>query len=297
MIRSMTGFASLTRDSDAASIGVTIRAVNHRYLDVQVRVPSGLASLETGLRALIQRHLSRGRLELAVAVQPRQPAAPEVELNEALVRRVAGALERARGLGLVEGALHPGDLLRLPQALIVREAAPDPASAIAADLGLAVEAAVTEAVAALDTMRVSEGEHLKSDLDRRRAALAVMIDRIQAAAESGREALEARLAERVKELSADLLVDRAVVAQEIVRTAARSDISEETVRFRAHLAQWRVLVEGDEPCGRKLDFLLQEMNREVNTIGAKADGAGVSGLIIEVKAELEKMREQVQNVE
>jgi uncharacterized protein (TIGR00255 family) len=105
------------------------------------------------------------------------------------------------------------------------------------------------------------------------------------------------LAQRVEELSHDLQVDRGAIAQEIVRTAARSDISEEIVRFRAHVAQWLALSDGPEPCGRKLDFLLQEMNREVNTMGSKADGLRVSELIIAAKAELEKMREQVQNVE
>ena len=109
--------------------------------------------------------------------------------------------------------------------------------------------------------------------------------------------LENRLRERVDEIRLELPVDQAMIAQEIVRAAARSDISEEVTRFRAHLAHWAVLVEAAEPCGRKLDFLLQEMNREINTIGSKADGLGVSELIINAKAELERMREQVQNVE
>jgi uncharacterized protein (TIGR00255 family) len=105
------------------------------------------------------------------------------------------------------------------------------------------------------------------------------------------------LRERIEELRLELPVDQAMIAQEIVRAAARSDISEEVTRFRAHLAHWRVLADGDEPCGRKLDFLLQEMNREINTIGSKADGLQISELIINAKAELERMREQVQNVE
>ena len=127
--------------------------------------------------------------------------------------------------------------------------------------------------------------------------LAELIERLRLAADEGRVALETRLHERVDELRLELPVDQAMIAQEIVRAAARSDISEEVTRFRAHLAHWTVLVEGAEPCGRKLDFLLQEMNREINTIGSKADGLGVSGLIINAKAELERMREQVQNVE
>ena len=120
---------------------------------------------------------------------------------------------------------------------------------------------------------------------------------LSAAAESGRAQLEWRLLERARELSGSLPIDQSSLAQEVVRAAQRSDITEEVTRFRAHLEHWDVLTDGDEPCGRKLDFLLQEMNREVNTIGSKADGLQVSGHIIDVKAELERMREQVQNVE
>jgi uncharacterized protein (TIGR00255 family) len=127
--------------------------------------------------------------------------------------------------------------------------------------------------------------------------LADLIGRLELAADEGRADVESRLHERVAEISRELPVDQAMIAQEIVRSAARSDITEEVTRFRAHLSHWAVMAESDEPCGRKLDFLLQEMNREINTIGSKADGLRVSELIITAKAELEKMREQVQNVE
>jgi uncharacterized protein (TIGR00255 family) len=297
MIRSMTGFASLSHDDDLAAIGVTVRSVNHRYLDVQVRMPQSLSVLESRVRALIQRHASRGRVELAISVQWRQPAGAEVELNEDLVRRLAAAFDRARSLGIIEGALQPGDLLRLPQALVIHDQGQDAASLEAAGLAPAIDAAVGAAMADLDAMRLAEGEHTKADLDRRWALLSGWIGRIEAAAARGRAGLEERLAARVRELSTGVEVEQAAIAQEIVRVAARSDISEETARFRAHLAQWQGLVEGEEPCGRKLDFLVQEMNREVNTIGSKSDGPDVPELIIEAKAELEKMREQVQNVE
>jgi len=124
-----------------------------------------------------------------------------------------------------------------------------------------------------------------------------LVGRLEGAAFEGRAGVELRLRERVREIGAELPVDEALVAQEIVRTAARSDISEEVTRFRGHLLHWGALSDNAEPCGRKLDFLLQEMNREINTVGSKADGISVSELIITAKAELEKMREQVQNVE
>jgi uncharacterized protein (TIGR00255 family) len=293
----MTGFASLTHEDDRATIGITLRAVNHRFLDLQLRVPQSLAEHETRIRALLQKRLARGRVELSISVQLRNATAPTVELNEEFANALSAAVDRARERGLVAGTLTPGDLLRLPQAITVRERPIEADPALEARLATSVHAAVEQALADLEAMRIREGEHLRADMDTRKQLLADLLDGLVSAASEGRGDLERRLQERVREISAELPVDQAMVAQEIVRAAARSDISEEVTRFRAHLAHWDALADGDEPCGRKLDFLLQEMNREVNTIGSKADGLRISELIINAKAELEKLREQVQNVE
>jgi uncharacterized protein (TIGR00255 family) len=297
VIKSMTGFAALAHESELASVGVTVRAVNHRFLDVQVRAPSWLPALEPRLRARLQARVARGRVELAVTVQLRGAAAPAVELNEDVARALAAAIDRSRERGFVTGTLTPGDLLRLPQAIVVRDRPSIDDAVTEGRLTEAIEAAVDRALADLDAMRTREGEHLRRDLESRRALLTGLIEALRAAAEAGREAVEERLRTRVAEIARELPADETLIAQEIVRTAARSDVSEEVTRFRAHLAHWAALAEGDEPCGRKLDFLLQEMNREVNTIGAKADGLGVSQLVIDAKTELERMKEQVQNVE
>jgi uncharacterized protein (TIGR00255 family) len=297
MIKSMTGFASLTHEDERATLGVTVRAVNHRFLDIQLRVPQSLADLEPRVRALLQKRLARGRVELAISVQLRNAGTLTVELNEDFANALAAAIDRARERGLISGTLTPGDLLRMPQAIAVRDRPQEPDPAVEAQLASSVAAAVEQALADLDAMRVREGDHLRADLDARRQFLALLIESLRVAADEGRGAVEARLHERIAEISAELPVDQAMLAQEIVRAAARSDISEEVTRFRAHLAHWEALSDGLEPCGRKLDFLLQEMNREINTIGSKADGIRISELIINAKAELEKMREQVQNVE
>jgi uncharacterized protein (TIGR00255 family) len=297
MIKSMTGFASLTHEDERAMLGVTVRAVNHRFLDLQLRIPQSLGDLESRVRALLQKRLARGRVELAISVQLRTASTPTVELNEEFANALAAAVERARERGLVAGTLTPGDLLRLPQAITVRDRPVEADPALEAQLAASVEAAIEQALADLDAMRVREGQHLRADLDARQRMLGDLIERLRAAADEGRGTLESRLQDRITELSLELPVDQAMLAQEIVRAAARSDISEEVTRFRAHLAHWSALADGDEPCGRKLDFLLQEMNREINTIGSKADGLRISELIINAKAELEKMREQVQNVE
>lgn len=295
MIKSMTGFASLTRDEASATISVTIRAVNHRFLDVQLRSPSSLSAIESRLRALVQQHVTRGRVEVAISIQSRlgQPLV-DIVVNEAVIEGLSSALERARERGLVVGGLTPGDLLRFPQAISItdrKEDSPDEA------VPPAVEAALAAALVDLDQMRTAEGAHLRAELDGRRAQLGELFDRAAEAAQQGAVAMRARLAERVKELRADTTVDEAVIAQEIVRYANRSDTTEETVRFRGHLEHWRALSDAPEACGRKLDFLLQEMNREVNTLGSKAEGALVSEVVVSLKAELEKLREQVQNVE
>jgi uncharacterized protein (TIGR00255 family) len=297
MIKSMTGFASVSHEDERASIGVTVRTVNHRYLDIQMRVPQSLSQLETRLRSCVQPRVARGRVELAVSLQLRQEPTLTISINEAFTAALARALDHARGAGLVAGALLPGDLLRFPQALTVRE---EPAE-LDEDGRAALEAAIVQAVEAalddLDVMRRHEGALLRVDLDARKAGVAGAVEQVAGLAAAGQGELRERLARRVGELSADVATDPVAIAQEVVRFTARSDISEEVVRFRAHVHQWTSLTDGPEPCGRKLDFLLQEMNREVNTMGSKADGAGVPEAIIGIKAELEKMREQVQNVE
>jgi uncharacterized protein (TIGR00255 family) len=297
VIKSMTGFASVTCEDDRATVAVTVRALNHRYLDVQLRMPQTLAAMEPEVRTLIGRHVARGRVELSLSLQMRQTPGVEVSFNEDFGRALEEALSQARARGLVTGTLTPGDLLRLPQALTIRErpaGADEPALAALADQA---RRAIGQALIDLESMRAREGDHLRADLDERRRLVAELVELVAGAADEGRARLEARLAERVAQLRADLQADETAVAQEIVRTAARSDISEEVVRFRGHVSHWVTLADSAEPCGRKLDFLLQEMNREVNTMGSKADGLRVSELIIAAKAELEKMREQVQNVE
>jgi uncharacterized protein (TIGR00255 family) len=150
---------------------------------------------------------------------------------------------------------------------------------------------------ALVVMRETEGRFLRTDLDARLATLAALVTDVEREAREGQQHLEKRLRERLAALPADLQGDPAAMGQEVVRFVVRSDVDEELVRLRGHFGHWRELVDGPEPCGRKLDFLIQEMNREINTIGSKAEGGRATEIVIDVKAELERVREQVQNVE
>ena len=256
-----------------------------------------LAAIESDVRTMVARVVSRGRVELGLSLQLRQPPGVEVEFNDAFGAALEKALDQARSRGLVTGTLTPGDILRLPQALTIRERPVEADEAAQAEVAARARSAIEKALADLDSMRSREGDLLRKDLDERRTLVADLVERVATAADAGRAAVEARLRERVRELREELQADENAVASEIVRAAARSDISEEISRFRAHVSHWVALSDSAEPCGRKLDFLLQEMNREVNTMGSKADGLRVSELIIAAKAELEKMREQVQNVE
>jgi uncharacterized protein (TIGR00255 family) len=295
MIKSMTGFASLTRDDETATITVTVKSVNHRFLDLQLRVPATLGGIESRIRSIVQERVTRGRVEVALSVQQRRVPALDVDLNEAFLEALGAALDRARDRGHIAGAMTPGDLLRFPQALSIREKQQELLAE--EELLPRVEEALRSAVESLDAMRTKEGEFLRADLDSRRELLGHLFERVHVASESGMEGLRTRLEERVKSLRADALADETLVAQEIAKFVGRSDITEEVVRFRGHLEHWKSLSESPEPCGRKLDFLVQEMNREVNTVASKAEGPAISELIVTLKAELEKMREQVQNVE
>ena len=295
MIKSMTGFASVTHEDELVTLTVTARSVNHRYLDVQLRVPPMLADLDQDLRALVQRHVARGRVELALSARLRGESSVEVDLDESLVAALAAAAAGARRRGWVAAGLTAGDLLRFPQAVTVRELPVEEAT------WQAVRGRVSEAVGRtldeLDRMRRREGEFLLADLSERAAAVREFVSRVVAAAESGAAALSGQLSARIDELGGAVHADPTAVALEIVKWVSRSDIHEEVSRLRGHLEHLDGLLAGSEPCGRKLDFLVQEMNREINTVGSKAEGRDIGKLVVAVKAEIEKIREQIQNVE
>ena len=295
MIKSMTGFASVDREIDAAIIAVTVRSVNHRHLDVHVRLSSRLATQETEIRGLVQNWVARGRVELAVNVRVSRPSVVRATLNKPLVEALAKAVTTATEGGLASGGLTAGDVLRFPQAVVVEEEEIDDKSHEA--LQRVVVDQVERALEELDVMRTREGGYLQIDLKDRCAKVSGLVERLAAVSEEGQTELLARLRSRIADLIDNSMVDENLVAQETVRFVAKADVSEELTRLRGHLSHWAALSDAVEPCGRKLDFLLQEMNREVNTLGAKVEGLAASELIVNAKAEVEKLREQVQNVE
>ena len=296
MIRSMTGFAAVSREEAGDKVSVTLKSVNHRFLDVQIKAPQMLASVEQRVRTLLQQGVTRGRVEVSIFVERTAAPSKEVVLDERLLERLSEALEGARARGLVTGGLTVSDVLRVPQVLEVRARA-DAGALVPEGLADLVETVVRAGVEALVVMRETEGRFLGADLTTKLSAIDALVNDLERLAHEGQQSLSERLRVKLAELPAEVAGDPTSVAQEIVRFVARSDIDEEIVRMRGHLAHWHALATGPEPCGRQLEFLLQEMNREINTIGSKAEGGRATEAVISAKGELERLREQVQNVE
>jgi uncharacterized protein (TIGR00255 family) len=289
----MTGFGRAEFEVAGAGYQVELRSVNQRHLDLQVRLPRTLARFEPELRRRLQGRFARGKVELAV--NGRAGAALEALRidGDAAARYVEAARELAARHGL-GGALDVGRLLALPG--VARFGEPElPEDAFAAALGDAAERAADE----LRGMRRAEGEALERDLRARLAQVDALVGEVEARAGAVQAAARERLRKRAEQLAAETgLADPARLAQELVWAADRLDVTEELVRLRSHGEQFRAALDADAGAvGRRLEFLLQEMAREVNTIGSKGADAPVAHLVVELKTELERMREQVLNVE
>jgi uncharacterized protein (TIGR00255 family) len=292
MIRSMTGFGRSERRSGAVQVGVEIRCVNHRYAESRVRVPRVLASMEETLRQRLMSAVVRGRADASVSVTGLESGAP-VEVNHSLVAAYLKAGSEIAARHGIAGSITLESLLTLPGAVSVRS---ENDSLSAAQRRL-VEGAFDAAVKELSRARLREGSHLAADIRKRLRAVAGS----QAAIAARARKAASRWARRVKERAAQIAsvqVDPSRLAQEVALLASRSDITEELVRLAGHVKQARALLgRSKEPVGKKLDFLVQEMHRETNTINAKAEDLEISRLALAVKGEIEKIREQVQNLE
>jgi uncharacterized protein (TIGR00255 family) len=290
-MRSMTGFGQGVCQVGGRRLVVEIRSVNHRFFDLKLRLPWSDAAMEASLTATLRRTVERGALVVQVRDEAGPVAAPAVTVNLPLARHYHAALERLRAdLGLIE-PVSLGLLAQLRDVLTVGE---DELQGPA--LYQALAPGVEEALRGLDEMRRQEGAAVAEDLLSHCHRLARLADEIAALAAESPAQMRARLEERIMRLGLSQL-DPERMAHEIAILADRIDISEEVQRLRSHLRELERTLAQDGSIGRKLDFLLQEAAREVNTMASKAQAGAVSALAVEAKAELEKMREQVQNVE
>lgn len=292
MIRSMTGFGSGRAAGPAGEVNVAVRAVNHRYLDVGASLPRRLRGLEPRVRALAQAGLERGKVD--VVVQAVGAAGEEATLAppEAITSVVA-ALQQVAALPGVEGGVRLADVLRFPGVVSAAEPGPEAGE----PFWPLVEDALEAAVAGLLAMRREEGARLAAALLAMLAEIEAVAGRLEAASAASRATRRELALGRLRDLVAELGVDDARFVQEASRQAERLDVAEELQRLRSHVAQARGLITGTGAAGRKLDFLSQELMREANTLGSKAADAALTAEVVGLKAEIERFREQVQNVE
>ena len=289
---SMTGYGKGSASADGREMTVELKSVNHRYLDVGMRLPRHLSFLEDPIRTALSGRLSRGHVDVFVNYRNLRSDARSVEIDAPLLSAfVSAAREANRSLGLQDD-LSLSVALRLPDVSNVREADED-TSAVLAILSGAINAAIDQ----LLTMREQEGVRLSAYLNACNDTVESLTEQIALRAPVVVEEYRGKLDERIAALLGNVEVDRARLATEVALFADKASIDEEISRLKSHITQMRALMADREPAGRKLDFVVQEMNRELNTIGSKANDGELTKLVLSGKAEIEKIREQVQNIE
>lgn len=294
MVRSMTGYGRAEAVLDGQKFSVEVKSLNHRFLEISLRLPAMLSALEMEIKKKIAEPLLRGKIDVTI----RREAQGDAENGHALVLNLPLARNYFAVLSQLKQFLDLKDEISLEMiasqkdVFLTAESPQDMAS-----LWKGLMLILDEALAGMVEMRRREGESLSQDLSARLEVMAKRLNDIEEMAPQVVLEYQKRLSERVRELTGGLVVDETRLSQEVAILAEKSDITEEIVRLRSHLGQFLEMLDGEEAIGRKVDFLIQEMNREVNTIGSKSSDAHISRQVIEIKSELAKLREQVQNLE
>ena len=292
MLRSMTGYGRGHQVVGNYDITVEVKSVNHRYFEFSSRIPKAYQFLEEKIKTAVQNGCSRGKVEASVSIQLIGGGENEVTLNVDITRGYLAALRSSAGeLDLLDD-LRLSDLVQFPDIFTVRKRELDPE-----EVWEAVRGVAEEAVNSFVRMREREGRQLKEDLVGRLENIAGTLSFIEERAPVLKEEYYNRLYQKITELLADKNIDETRLVTEAAIFADRVAIDEETVRLRSHLKQFAELLETDLPVGRKLDFLVQEMNRETNTIGSKCQDVDITRRVVDIKSEIEKIREQIQNLE
>jgi uncharacterized protein (TIGR00255 family) len=286
MIRSMTGFATATRELPIASLSAELKSVNGRFLDLQFRLPEELRAAEPALRELIQTRVGRGKVECRVSVTPPAATAPRISVNEGLLEALADASRKVRAAIPDAQPLAVGEVLHWPGVLA------DDRSALLRETCVAL---VNEALEEFAATRSREGEKLARMLIDHVARMKTLVAHIQPRLPEAIAAYESKLAARLREALGEANEDR--IRQEIALFVAKADVAEELTRLQAHLDEVGRVVNAGGAAGKRLDFLMQELNREANTLGSKAVSKELSDASLELKLLIEQMREQIQNIE
>ncbi|MGN0696894.1 MAG: YicC/YloC family endoribonuclease [Oscillospiraceae bacterium] len=292
MIKSMTGFGRDEEIICGRDIIVEIRSVNHRFYEFSARIPRNYGYLEEKLKNTLNGRISRGKTEVFVSITDVEEKDTVIKLNEAAAKACIDALRSANEkLGLKDD-ITLSQVMRMPDVFTVTKTE--------ADEDEIWESVRTVSLKALDnfiSMRENEGERMKADFLGRLDLIEQLVGMVEERSPQVNELYRARLYNRLKDILEDKNIDESRILAETAIFADKTAVDEETVRLRSHIKQFRELLEQDDPVGRKLDFLIQEFNREVNTIGSKAQDAEITKIVVDLKSEIEKIREQVQNIE
>lgn len=288
MVRSMTGFARHTKETADGDLVLELRAVNHRYLDVQLRLPEELRSAEADLRAAITKKVGRGKLECGVFLKRAKSSRQRSVVNHEALDSLLGLVKEVRAKDTNIDRVNPLDLLRWPD--VLEEPAVEQ-STLTED----AQALLISALEDFNAMREREGERMADAILERVSAIAAIAEQVGARREEVVAAMRERITEKVSSLATD--VDPARLATEIAILAQKLDVDEELDRLQSHMVEVRSVLASDEPVGRRLDFLMQELNREANTLASKAADAVTTNAAVDLKVLIEQMREQIQNIE
>jgi uncharacterized protein (TIGR00255 family) len=292
MIKSMTGYGRVEGLCDGRNVIVEAKSVNHRFLEIALRTPASLYPLEMEYKKKIAERFKRGRIDVSIRLEGESNDTSKVNLNMDIAQGYFDVLSRLKTEFNIQEPISLKNLINFRDIFT-----PPAETQLDADLLNSVEKMLHEALTILVNMRQDEGIVLFSDMQMRLQAIDEIMGKIQLRAPQVVLEYQKRLSERIKDLTAGLELDDVRLAQEVAVMADRSDITEEIVRMQSHIGQFEALLQSDEAEGRKIDFLLQEMNREINTIGSKGNDLEIARQVIEVKSELGKLREQAQNIE
>lgn len=292
MVKSMTGFGREHVVANGREIIVEIRSVNHRYYEFTARTPRSYGYLDEKLKAFLKNGISRGKVEASVTIYNQEGTDAEIELNESVVKGYLQALRCSAETLELDDDLTLTSIMRLPDIFTVVKKTDDEEV-----IWNEVKAVAQVALDRFVEMRNVEGQKMYDDISSRLDFIEQTVGKVEAQSPTVSENYRDRLYAKIKEVLGDRNIDEQRVLTEVAIFSEKVAIDEETVRLRSHIAQFRDLIQSSEPVGRKLDFLVQELNREVNTIGSKAQDLSITKMVVDLKSEIEKIREQIQNIE
>ena len=292
MVKSMTGYGRAVETVNGREFTVEVRSVNNRYLDCTVKLPRNLSFGEDAVKQAVKTSISRGKVDVFVSVRSEGAQETAVSLNEPMAEGYLAVMRQMRQEYGLAGEITVSMLAGLPDVFLLDKPPVDEEQLLADFLSV-----VQKALANFDAMRRAEGTALAADLRGRGETILSLVEQVEAGSPQTVADYRARLEAKLKEVLANTAIDESRILTEAAIFADKVAVDEETVRLRSHLNQMNTMLDAGGPIGRKLDFLLQEMNREANTIGSKCSDVRLARVVVEIKAELEKIREQTQNIE